>query len=234
MPVLNCLIVEDEPLAADVISDYIRQVPGLKLSGICENVFAALEKLRNEKIDIIFLDINLPKVNGIDFIKTIRDKYDIILTTAYHQYAIEGFNLNVTDYLLKPVEFARFLQAVGKVFDKHKKIPTGVESQSSERRFYFFNIDKRQVKVFADEILYVEGLKDYVRIHTPVRKLVTKFQLGEIEKMLPDESFIRIHKSFIVNSNKITSYNAQAVEINDVSLPVGRSYKEIMMQKIKQ
>ena len=118
---LNCLIVEDESLAADVISDYIHQVPGLKLKGTCENVFAAMEKLRCEKIDLIFLDINLPKINGIDFIKTIPDKYDIVLTTAYHQYAIEGFNLNVIDYLLKPIEFSRFLQAVNKVFDKHKK-----------------------------------------------------------------------------------------------------------------
>lgn len=230
---LNCLIVEDESLAADVISDYISQVPGLKLKGICENVFAAMEKLRCEKIDLIFLDINLPKINGIDFIKTIPDKYDIVLTTAYHHYAIEGFNLNVIDYLLKPIEFSRFLQAVNKVFDKNKKVSSEVHTEVRQRVYHFFNVDKKQVKVFVDDILYIESLKDYVRIHTRKRQLVTKFQIGEIEKILPQENFIRIHKSYIVNSNMITSFNAQEIEIDDISLPLGRSYKEMVERKLK-
>ncbi|MEP7169601.1 MAG: response regulator, partial [Bacteroidota bacterium] len=160
---MNCLIVEDEHLAADVIKDYIEQVPGLKLCGICSDVFSAMEKLRDEHIDLIFLDIHLPKINGLDFIKTITGKYDIILTTAYHQYALEGFNLNATDYLLKPIEFSRFLQAVNKVFEKHKSFSAVPGKKATDRKYYFFNVDKNQVKVYADEILYIESLKDYVR-----------------------------------------------------------------------
>ncbi|MEO5572172.1 MAG: LytTR family DNA-binding domain-containing protein [Bacteroidia bacterium] len=226
------MIVEDEHLAADVISDYIRQIPGLKLCGICETVFSAMEKLRNEKIDIIFLDINLPKVNGIEFIKTINGRYDIILTTAYHDYAIEGFNLGVTDYLLKPIEFTRFLKAVNKVFDKRREIPGSGQEGSAERKFYFFNADKKQVKVYADEILYIESLKDYVRIHTKDRKVVTKFQIGEMEKMLSADNFTRIHKSFIVNRDKISAYNAREVELGTISLPVGRIYKEMVEKQV--
>ncbi len=230
---LNCLIVEDESLAADVISDYISQVPGLKLKGVCENVFVAMEILRSEKIDLIFLDINLPKINGIDFIKTLCDKYDIVLTTAYHHYAIDGFNLNVIDYLLKPIEFNRFLQAANKVFDKHKNVSSEVHSEIRQRVYHFFNVDKKQVKVFVDDILYIESLKDYVRIHTRARKFITKFQIGEMEKILIQENFIRIHKSYIVNSNMISSYNAQEIEIDDISLPLGRSYKEMVERKLK-
>src|SRR5205085_6897586 len=161
IPLMNCLIVEDEPLAADIMRDYIMQVPGLKLCGVCEDVLIAMEKLRETNIELIFLDINLPKINGIDFIKTLNNKYDIILTTAYNQYALDGFNLNVTDYLLKPIEFSRFLQAVNKVFEKHKE--TVIQESVTEKRFFFFSIGKRKVKVYADEILYIESLKDYIR-----------------------------------------------------------------------
>ncbi len=149
---INCLIVEDEPLAADVIKDYISQVPGLSLTRVCENAFEAMETLRKEKIDLIFLDINLPKLNGIDFLKAIKTSPHIILTTAYHQYALEGYELNVTDYLLKPVEFNRFLQAVNKAFDRTNP------SLAEEKKFYFFNVDKKRIKIHADEIIYIEAL----------------------------------------------------------------------------
>lgn len=233
MQVMNCLIVEDESLASDVIKDYIQQVPGLKLSGICTDVFSAMKKLHDEKIEVIFLDINLPKVNGIDFIKTISGKYDIILTTAYHQYALEGFNLNVTDYLLKPVEFSRFLQAVNKVFEKHKQLPSVSQDKSPDRKYYFFNVDKKQVKVFVDEIIYIESLKDYIRIHTKDKKLVTKFQIGELYKILNENKFIRIHKSFIVNSDKISAYTSGEIELENISLPIGRTYKELVEKQVK-
>jgi two-component system, LytTR family, response regulator len=232
MQVMNCLIVEDESLASDIIKDYIQQVPGLKLSGICRDVFSAMEKLHDEHIDIIFLDINLPKINGMDFIKTISGRYDIILTTAYHQYALEGFNLNVVDYLLKPVEFSRFLQAVNKVFEKNKQFPPSAD-HVQERKYFFFNVDKKQVKVFADEILYIESLKDYVRIHTKDKKLVTKFQIGELDRLLNENKFIRIHKSYIVNSDKISAYNANEIEMETTKLPIGRTYKELVEKHLK-
>lgn len=223
MQPVNCLIIEDEPLAAQLLEDYIRQVPGLALKGICSDVLSASSKLREEKIDLLFLDINLPKINGLDFLRSAQSSYHVILTTAYHQYALEGYALDVTDYLLKPIEFSRFLQAVNKVFargqkDRHETLP--------HRKHYFFNVDKKQVKVFIDEIVYIESLKDYVRIHTTSQKLITKFQLGEIEKLLASPAFIRSHKSYLVNKEKVKAYNATEIEVEGAILPIGRKYKE--------
>jgi DNA-binding LytR/AlgR family response regulator len=229
MQALNCLIVEDEPLAAELIKDYINQVPGLKLTGICGDVFSANEKLRDSKIDLLFLDINLPKISGLDFIKTLNGKYHIILTTAYHQYALDGYDLNVIDYLLKPIEFNRFLQAVNKVYDKNKPPVTVTDqAESLSRKFHFFNVDKKQVKIFFDDILFIESLKDYVRIHTGQQKIVTKFQIGEIGELLNKENFLRIHKSYIVNTEKINAFSATEIEVGSISLPIGRTYKELV------
>src|ERR1044072_8792524 len=148
MQALNCLIVEDEPLAAGIITDYVRMVPDLSLKASCESALEALEILRKEKIDLLFLDINLPKLNGIDFLKTISYSGQVIFVTAYHQHALESYDINVTDYLLKPVAFPRFLQAVNKVFERSGQ----ATYTEQEKRSYFFNVDKTRIKVFADEI----------------------------------------------------------------------------------
>lgn len=225
MQPLNCLIIEDEPLAANVLKAYIETLPDLALAGICHDVFSATKTLHENKIDLLFVDINLPKVNGLDFIKSLNGNYQIILTTAYHQYALDGFNLNVVDYLLKPIELSRFMQAINKVFEKIKPSYSEEKIATDKRSFYFFNVDKKQVKIFADEILYIESLKDYVRIHTKDKRAVTKFQIGELEKHLNDSRFIRIHKSFIINSEKITSLSASEVELESFHIPIGRTYK---------
>lgn len=232
MQVLNCLIVEDEPLAAALIRDYIAKVPGLRLQDICEDAFSAHESLRTAAIDLIFLDINLPHLNGIDLLKALNGRYQVILTTAYHEYALDGFNLNVVDYLLKPIEFSRFLQAINKVYDK---LPAGKKKEDSPvpDKFYFFNTDKKKIKMNAGDILYIESLKDYVRIHSKDKNIVTKFQIGEIDRFLDDNRFIRIHKSYMVNSEKITAYNASEIEIGDVVLPLGRTYKELVERRLK-
>lgn len=228
MRILNCLIIEDEPLAALVIQDYIEQVPGLRLTGICEDIFSANERLREERIDILFLDIKLPKVSGLEFMKTLSPKYHVILTTAYHQYALDGFDLNATDYLLKPVAFSRFLQAINKVYEKERKMPGRTVAVAAEEKYYFFNTDKKKVKVYADDIDYIESLKDYVSIHSKGRTIVTKFQIGELEKFLEEGRFLRIHRSFIINIAKVTAYSATEVEIGEQVLPLGRSYKELV------
>lgn len=225
MRVLNCLIIEDEPLAAQVVSDYVAQVPGLALKGICDNAFSAMEKLRLEQIDLIFLDINLPKLNGMDLLKSLRGHYHVILTTAYHQYALQGYELDVADYLLKPIEFSRFVQAVNKVFGRNGLITA--EPSAKEEKYYFFNVDKTRIRVMEADILYIESLKDYVRIHTAEKKIVTKFRMGEMEGLLKGRSFIRIHKSFIINTGKISAYSATEVEIAGKKLPVGRTYRKI-------
>lgn len=227
----NCLIIEDEPLAAEVLKDYIGEVSDLHLVAVCRDVMSATEYLRNQKIDVLFVDIHLPKVKGIDFIRTIQNQYQVILTTAYNQYAIEGYDLNVVDYLLKPIEFNRFLQAIQKL-KKNQPVVT-VESSTQKDPFHFFNVDKKQVKVFIKDILYVESLKDYVKIHTDKNYLVTKLQIGELESLLTSANMLRIHKSFVINLNKVSAYSATHIEIDGHEIPVGRTYKELVMKQLK-
>jgi DNA-binding LytR/AlgR family response regulator len=218
------LILEDEPLAVNVLKDYITEVKELELVAVCSTAMEAMQALRNCKVDLLFVDINLPKISGLDFIKTLKGDHKVILTTAYHEFALEGFNLNVTDYLLKPIEFSRFLQAVNKALNHHTK--ENIENKTGEPKFLFFNVDKKQVKVFLDEILYIESLKDYVKIVLPDRHVVTKCQLGQMEVILDKTLFMRCHKSFIINVGKVTSYTSTDIEIGKTILPIGRSFKE--------
>ncbi len=225
----SCLIVEDEPLAAEVLQDYIRQVPFLQLKGICSDAIFAMEKLQKEKVDLMFLDIHLPKLKGLDFIKTLKHPPHIIITSAYHEYALQGYEHNVVDYLLKPIEFSRFLMAVNKLkqFNNGETVlaPTII---TGERSYLFFNVSKKKVKVFLDEILYIESLKEYIRIVTRSKSILTKFQLGQIEELLARNNFLRIHRSFIVARDKIDAFTATDVEIEGKPIPIGRSYKELV------
>ena len=232
-----CLIVEDEPLAADIITGYISQIPGLHLAGKAISAMQASSILSATAIDLIFLDINLPVVNGIDFAKTLDSKYQIIFTTAHHEFAIESYALNAVDYLMKPISFPRFMQAVNRAFERKMAVVKSDttltrDTAIAERKSFFFNTDKKQIRVFADEILYVESLKDYVKIVTATGQVVTRYQLGDMMELLKDNGFIRIHKSFIVNAAFITAYNARDIEIGKVSLPIGRTYKDLVEKNL--
>jgi DNA-binding LytR/AlgR family response regulator len=219
----KCIIVEDEPLAAEILQDYIMQVPFLDLKAVCANAILATETLRNNAIDLIFLDINLPKLKGLDFIKTLQYPPRIILTTAYHEYALQGYEHNVVDYLLKPIEFSRFLKAVNKLSS-----PAIVSNPMppEERKFQFFNVSKKMVKVFFDEILYIESQREYVKISTKTQSIVTKLALSDIEELLQNENFVRVHRSFIVAKDKIDAFSATDIDINGKQIPVGRAYKD--------
>jgi DNA-binding LytR/AlgR family response regulator len=226
----NCIIVEDEPLAAEVVRDYIVQVPFLQLKGICTDALYAMEMLQKEKIDLVFLDIHLPKLKGFDFIKALKTPPQIIITSAYQEYALQGYELNVVDYLLKPIEFNRFLMAVNKLKEQRQADASPIIPQAAaERASLFFNVSKKRVKVYIDEILFIESLKEYIRITTKDKSILTKFQLGEIEEMLAKNGFLRIHRSFLVAKNKIDAFTATDVEINGRQIPIGRSYKELVM-----
>ncbi|MFN7115570.1 MAG: LytR/AlgR family response regulator transcription factor [Saprospiraceae bacterium] len=228
--VQTCLIIEDEPLAAEILRDYINDAPGLVLAGICPDALFAMEFLKNNKVDVIFLDIHLPKLKGLDFLKVLPDPPQVILTTAYHQYALDSYEYDVVDYLLKPIEFSRFLKAVQKL---QKPIENQADTTEKERAFYFFNVNKKRVKIYLDEILYIESLKEYVRIFLPGnRSIVTKFQLGEVDTLLNNPNFIRIHRSFLVAKDKIEAYTATDIEIGGKMLPIGRSYREEVLQKL--
>lgn len=222
----NCIIVEDEPLAAEVIKDYIDQVPFLQLKGICTDALYAMDLLQKEQIDLVFLDIHLPKLKGLDFIKALKKPPQIIITSAYQEYALQGYELNVVDYLLKPIEFNRFLMAVNKLKERSSTEP--------QREALFFNVSKKRVKVYIDEILFIESLKEYIRITTKDKTILTKFQLGQIEEMLAKNGFLRVHRSFLVAQNKIDAFSAIDVEVNGTQIPIGRSYKDVVMTALEK
>lgn len=223
----NCLIVEDEPLAAEVIRDYVLQVPFLQLKGICTDALFAMDILQKETIDLIFLDIHLPKLKGLDFIRSLKNPPRVIITSAYQEYALQGYELNVVDYLLKPIEFNRFLMAVNKLHEQSA-------NNGTERPGLFFNVSKKKVKVYIDEILYIESLKEYIRITTRSKSILTKFQLGQIEEMLARNGFLRVHRSFLVSKDKIDAFTATEVEVNGQQIPIGRSYKETVMAELER
>ncbi|MFT3796392.1 LytR/AlgR family response regulator transcription factor [Flavobacterium sp.] len=230
----NCLIVEDEPLAAEILKDYIGQIPFLNLVSVCEDAIYALDILQKEKIDLVFLDLNLPKLKGFDFIKTLKNPPRIIITTAYHEYALQGYEFNVIDYLMKPIAFNRFLVAVNKLKPSTEMVAQPTAITKSEREFAFFNVSKKKVKVYFDEILYIESVKEYVNVVTAQKSIQVKFQLAQIEELLPKDQFLRIHRSFMVAKNKIEAFSATDVEINNKLLPIGRSYKELVLSVIEK
>ena len=227
MSKIKCIIVEDEPLAVKVLSDYISQVPFLELHGSFKDAILATDYLRSNTVDLIFLDIHLPKLKGMAFLKTLTSPPAVIITTAYHQYALEGFNLNVTDYLLKPFEFERFLVAVTRVkitqTEKHRSI-----EEPAEKDHLFLNVQKKKVKILFSEILYIESQREYIKIVTTKKEYISKMSTHEIESLLPANLFKRIHRSFIVSVSKIESYTAEAVEVNGISIPIGRGYKDVI------
>jgi DNA-binding LytR/AlgR family response regulator len=229
----NCIIVEDEPLAAEVIKDYILQVPFLQLKGICTDALYAMDLLQKEKIDLVFLDIHLPKLKGLDFIKALKKPPQIIITSAYQEYALQGYELNVVDYLLKPIEFNRFVMAVNKLKERDMVEASPAPAAVTERASLFFNVSKKRVKMYIDEILFIESLKEYIRITTKDKSILTKFQLGQIEEMLAKNGFIRVHRSFLIAKNKVDAFSATDVEINGRQIPIGRSYKELVMGELE-
>lgn len=232
---LRCIIVEDEPLASEILSEYIAQTPFLRLTHVCDDAIEALEVVRTHPVDVVFLDINLPKLSGLDFLKTLLHPPKVIITSAYHEFAVQGFDLQVVDYLLKPIEFSRFTKAANKLLLPHRA-PADVQAHSkpahSVRPYYFFTVSKRAVKIYLDEILFIESLKDSVSIVTKARAYNTHYQLGELEELMRPHHFLRIHRSFLVAVDKIESFSAAEVEIAGRVLPIGRSHKEYVMGRL--
>ncbi len=227
MSKIKCIIIEDEPLAVKVLADYISQVPFLELQGTFKDAILATDYLRNNHTELIFLDIHLPKLKGMAFLKTLTHPPAVIITTAYHQYAVEGFDLNVTDYLLKPFEFERFLIAVNKV--RSGEIEKQPPNESAGIKDYLFlNVQKKKVKILFSEIVYIESQREYIKIITTKREYISKMSTHEIEDFLPSNLFKRIHRSYIISVSKIESYTAEMVEVNGVSIPIGRGYRDII------
>ena len=236
---LRCLLVDDEPPALDVLELYIESVEGLVVTARCENALQAFQVLQKQRIDLMFLDITMPKLIGTDFLRTLRNPPPVIITTAYREYALDGYELDVVDYLLKPIPLDRFLRAVGKVL---KTVDTPVTAplpekdsfRSTEAGFLFFRADRKLVKVMTSDIQYVESLKDYVRIFTATgQPLVVKQTISALEAMLPADQFVRVHRSFIVAAAYVSTYTPRHVEVARQELPIGRLYQKDVERVLK-
>ncbi len=223
---IKCLIIDDEPLAINVIKKHLTSFENFKLVATHTNAVDAYNTLSQTAIDVIFIDINMPKINGIDFLKNLTNPPLTIITTAYREYAVEGFELNVLDYLVKPISFQRFLKAISKVNDKLSKNTANDNSLPNPNEFAFFKVDKKMVKVFFKDILYIESLKDYVKIKTIYEDFITHKNLISITKILPMNKFIRIHKSYIISVNQVESVVGNTVQITGKSIPIGRNYQK--------
>ena len=234
---LKCLIVDDEHLARTLLTDYISKVPFLELTGVCKNAMEALAFLQQNKIDVLFLDINMPGFTGIELLKSTAVKPLVILTTAYAEYAVESYELQVFEYLLKPIKFARFVQAANKAKDYYflkDNITPGVaqesQIQSFKKKYLTVKADYKIYKLNFEELVYVEGMREYVTFHMTNKDVLALASLRSLEENLPPDQFIRIHKSYIVSIDKIDALEGNQIEIGSLQLPVGKSYKEKLMK----
>jgi DNA-binding LytR/AlgR family response regulator len=224
---IKCLIIDDEPLAQNVIESYLKNISTIELIAKCDNALSALEWLNKQKVDLIFLDISMPFISGIDFIKTLQNPPEIILTTAHKEFAVESYELSVLDYLLKPISFDRFLKAINKLENYPSEFIKPVPDHPDNDPFIYVKSEKKNVKIFLKEILFIESLKDYIKIHMKDKTIITQVQISAIEQRLP-ESFLRVHRSFIIARDKITAYTQHDFEIGKNQIPIGRNYKAIV------
>ncbi len=227
---VRCLIIDDEPLARKLINAHLSKIENLELVSECSNAIEAGNFLRTAKVDLLFLDIQMPEINGLQFISTLKNPPAIILTTAYRDFAPEAFDLDVVDYLLKPISFERFTKSVNKFFDKRNEgKSTTVISRLKEDAFIYLKADRKNHKILLKEILYIESLDDYVKVHLKEITLITRENISSLEATLPSPSFVRIHRSFIINTHHIAFISAESVEVAGKELPFGRAFKKSAM-----
>lgn len=234
---IRCLIVDDEPLALDILESYIHRIERLELVGRCDNAIAAYNLLQTYPVDLLFLDIQMPKLTGIEFLKNVSSPPKVIFTTAYREYAIESYDLNAVDYLLKPIPFERFLRAVNKVGQALTPVPEPMLQRTSaahsdyQEAFIYLKADKKMAKVMLKDIVYLESLKDYIRVKTTKREIISLQKISFLEEKLPEDKFLRIHRSFMVAIDKIQAFSATHVElIDNKEIPIGRNYKAEVLQ----
>lgn len=222
---LNCLAIDDEPLALDIIEDYVNKIPFLNLVGKFTNSVEATGELQKGKIDLIFLDIQMPGLTGLEFLNTLERKPAVIFTTAYDEYAVESYDFNTIDYLLKPISFDRFMKAANKA---HEILSSGADG--TDNKFIFIKADYKIHKIATDDIAYVEGYKDYVRIYTPEKRFVTRESMKNMEDLLSKDQFLRIHRSYIISIDKFSAIEGNMIILGEEKLPIGKSYKEKVMK----
>ena len=236
---LTCLIIDDEPLAIDLIVSYIKKIPDLEVVAVCSNAIEASVVLQKNEVDLLFLDIQMPRMTGFDFLRTLKTPPAVIITTAFRDHAIESYEFDVVDFLLKPIFFDRFLKAINKVFSRK-----GVNSENTldnknndsfDIAYMYFKVDREMVKVFLKDILWIESMKDYVKIKTLSQgQLVTYQRISYLEEKLPETHFLRIHRSFIINRKHITAFNTTSVTLTGKAFPIGRLYKNQVLSELQK
>lgn len=227
---ITCLIVDDEPLAIELIKEHASQMNMLSIVGHTHNPIEALQLLKEKKIDLLFLDIQMPVLTGLELARTLKDPPAIIFTTAYRDYAAESYELDVVDYLVKPITFTRFLKAINKYLDRSQTLESEQTTSKVTDDYIFVNANKKHHKIYFDRILYIESLKEYVRIYTSESSITTKSSMSDFEAQIPSQ-FLRVHRSFIVNIDKVTAFTAHDIEIGEKEIPIGGSYKKDVQSK---
>lgn len=223
---IKCIIIDDEPLAIKVIENHLQEFNNFEIAGTFNNPIAALQLLEEQEIDAVFLDINMSKMNGLEFIKSVEVKSNIVITTAYREYAVESFDLDVLDYLVKPIPFNRFLKAINKITQRVSQQRGAGQENSNENAdsFIFLKVDKKLVKILFDDIFYIESLKDYIKVYTATDNYLVHKSLTSITEELPSDQFLRIHRSYTISLDKVKSVEGNSVEIDSKRIPIGRKY----------
>ena len=232
---IHCIIVDDEPIAREILENHLKKIEAIQIVASCKNAMEAFSVINAKKVDVIFLDINMPEISGLSFAKSINKNIKIIFTTAYREYAVDGFNLKAVDYLLKPISFERLLQAVNKYLNENTFVFTDKkeEIQQEKSDFIFVRSDRKMIKINFSDINYVESLGDYLKIHLPNKTIITRETISNMEAKLPKREFLRVHRSFILSFSKIESFTNEFVEVNKKAIPISRSYKKEVLQRLE-
>lgn len=231
---LRCLLIDDEPPALKILQSYIAQIESMEVVGLCSNAVEAIQVMRSKTVDVMFLDIKMPKILGTDFLRSLSHPPKIVFVTAYRNYAVEGFELDAVDYLIKPVSFERFLKAVDRLTRSgHTHTTDETVYESNPNAFVYLKSDRVMQKVFVNEILYIESWRDYVKLYlTNSRQLLVKQPISAMENLLSAHKFLRVHRSYIISASKITGYNNLSVRVQSVDVPMGRLYKQSVINKL--
>lgn len=229
---MKCIIVDDEPLALDILEEYIKNINSLELVARCSNAIEAFNFLNENEVELIFLDIEMPQLSGLEFIKNIKNPPMVILTTAYSEYALQGYELNIVDYLLKPISFERFLKAVNKINMKNVSVQFNINKQeeNKEPEYIFVKIKDRSYKIYFEDIIFIESQRNYIKIQTAEKEYICYQSISNFETLLPPDKFIRVHRSFIVSKEKISVLSASEIECGRYKIPTGGQYRDKVLK----
>ena len=233
---IKCIIVDDEPMAREILESHLSRIEAIEVSGTCKSAIEAFNVISAQKIDLIFLDINMPEISGLSFAKSINKNIKIIFTTAYREYAVDGFDLQAVDYLLKPISFDRLLQGVNKYLNENQEVQAAVNPEvvAEKSEAIFVRSERKMIKICFPEILFIESLSDYIKIHLKDKNVLTRETISSIEAKLPQKEFLRVHRSFIVALSAIDSFTNELVEIGRKQIPISRGYKESVLKRLER